>query len=156
MSNWKQQLTEMMPLLGHRNWIVITDSAYPLQTNPGITTLYAPEDFDTVLSTVNSIVRNSPHVTPHVWLDAEQKALDEALCPGWNSYKESVATILGGDSAPQYLGHEEIIGRLDEMSKLFKVVIVKTSLAIPYTSVFFELDCGYWDADRERTMRSRL
>ena len=39
--SWQDQLTEMMPYLGHRNWIVIADMAYPLQTNPGIKTIFA-------------------------------------------------------------------------------------------------------------------
>ncbi len=26
---WQQRLSERLPLLGHRNWIVIADSAYP-------------------------------------------------------------------------------------------------------------------------------
>jgi hypothetical protein len=34
--DWNKQLTGAMPLLGHRNWILVVDSAYPLQTAPGI------------------------------------------------------------------------------------------------------------------------
>lgn len=30
-SDWQSKLQEKLPLLGHRNWIVITDMAYPLQ-----------------------------------------------------------------------------------------------------------------------------
>ena len=31
--DWKRTLREELPLLGHRNWIVIADSAYQEQTN---------------------------------------------------------------------------------------------------------------------------
>lgn len=31
---WQSKVTEILPLLGHRNWILIVDSAYPLQTSP--------------------------------------------------------------------------------------------------------------------------
>lgn len=41
--NWQTILQEKLPLLGHRNWVVITDMAYPLQAKDGITTLYATE-----------------------------------------------------------------------------------------------------------------
>jgi hypothetical protein len=34
-SAWQQKVSTEMPLLGHRNWIVIVDSAYPLQSSPG-------------------------------------------------------------------------------------------------------------------------
>lgn len=42
-AGWQTVLQEKLPLLGHRNWIVITDMAYPLQTKEGITTLYTSE-----------------------------------------------------------------------------------------------------------------
>ena len=44
-TNWQTVLQDKLPLLGHRNWIVITDMAYPLQTREGITTLYANEPY---------------------------------------------------------------------------------------------------------------
>ena len=44
-ADWKTFLKEELPLLGHRNWIVVTDMAYPLQTNPGIKTIFAAEPF---------------------------------------------------------------------------------------------------------------
>jgi hypothetical protein len=34
--DWKEQLRDELPLLGHRNWIAVVDSAYPLQNSPGI------------------------------------------------------------------------------------------------------------------------
>ena len=37
---WKSQLSERLPEFGHRNWIVIADSAYPRQSAPGIETVY--------------------------------------------------------------------------------------------------------------------
>lgn len=67
--NWKTTRSNQHNLLGHRNWIVVTDLAYPLQSNPG------------------------------------------------------------------------------------NAIIIKTPLTIPYTSVFLELDCAYWDASREKEIR---
>ncbi len=54
------------------------------------------------------------------------------------------------------LDHERIIAKLDESAKLFNVVILKSTLAIPYTSVFLELDCGYWNANAEKRLRDSL
>jgi hypothetical protein len=36
------------------------------------------------------------------------------------------------------------------------VLIIKTPLAIPYTSLFLELDCGYWGPDSEKKMREAI
>lgn len=33
-SGWKQQLDRELPLLGHRNWILVVDKAFPMQTSP--------------------------------------------------------------------------------------------------------------------------
>ncbi len=35
----KRQLNSLLPLFGHRNWIVVADSAYPAQSKPGIETI---------------------------------------------------------------------------------------------------------------------
>ncbi|WP_274958174.1 hypothetical protein [Millionella massiliensis] len=58
-SDWKTELQRQLPLLGHRNWIVIADMAYPLQTNPGITTLYSGESYDETLKTIWSVISES-------------------------------------------------------------------------------------------------
>jgi hypothetical protein len=34
--------------------------------------------------------------------------------------------------------------------------MVKTTLAVPYTSVFLELDCGYWASEAEAKMREKM
>jgi hypothetical protein len=50
----------------------------------------------------------------------------------------------------------EIIKRLDESSKLFNVILLKTDEILPYSSVFLELDCGYWDGDKEARLRQAI
>ena len=52
--------------------------------------------------------------------------------------------------------HEDIIKELDEAAELFNILILKTDLAIPYTSVFFRLECGYWDSKSEEDLRSTM
>ena len=47
---WEQQLKTLLPLLGHRNWIVVADSAYPAQTAQGITTIATSADHLEVLA----------------------------------------------------------------------------------------------------------
>ena len=36
---WMDTLAGYLPALGHRNWIVVADSAFPLQISPGIETI---------------------------------------------------------------------------------------------------------------------
>jgi len=52
--------------------------------------------------------------------------------------------------------HEELIVKLDEAAKTFRVLVLKTNLTLPYTSVFLELDCGYWDSRAEAELRKSM
>jgi hypothetical protein len=54
-----------------------------------------------------------------------------------------------------FVQHEELIDRLDEVSRKFNVIILKSTLTVPYTSTFFELDCNYWDSTREEALRKQ-
>ena len=49
--------------------------------------------------------------------------------------------------------HDQIIARLDESARLFRILIIKTAMTIPYTSIFFELECGYSSAETEERLR---
>lgn len=147
---WKAELTAKLPYLGHRNWIVITDMAYPLQSGPGITTLYADEPYEQVLQQVKQMIDDAPHVFAHTYCDKELGLIPEADMPGVSSFREKATRIYGNEVTP--VPHEQLIARLDEAGKLFNVVIVKTSLTMAYTSTFFELDCNYWSADRQRRL----
>ncbi len=155
MEDWKTTLREKLPLMGHRNWIVVTDMAYPLQTKEGITTLFASEPYHEVISSVSNLISEAPHVFAHIYQDEEQKALSETLAPGWDDYQENLSKALDLKEV-SFVPHEELIHRLDEVSQLYQVIIIKTNLTIPYTSTFFELDCDYWDAERETSIRNTL
>lgn len=152
--NWKEILSAKLPILGHRNWIVITDMAYPLQSGQGITTLFADEDYTQVLKTVKQAVDAAPHVFAHVYCDKELAYIPDADVPGIEALKKQMQQIVGNDLVE--LPHEEIISRLDESGRLFNVLIIKTPLTMPYTSLFFQLDCGYWDAERQQRLEKAM
>ncbi|SFU51917.1 hypothetical protein SAMN05216364_10202 [Porphyromonadaceae bacterium KHP3R9] len=87
-TTWQEQLEQSMALLGHRNWIVVTDMAYPLQARNGITTLFAEEPYMEVLSHVSDLIDSSPHLYAHVCLDRELSDLNESLCPGIENFRK--------------------------------------------------------------------
>lgn len=153
--NWQTVLQEKLPLLGHRNWIVITDMAYPLQAKDGITTLYATEPYAEVLGTVKQMIDDTPHVYAHTYQDKELTFLTEDICPGIDSLKADMDKALSGSTVTN-IDHEQLIARLDSVSNLFEVVIIKTGLTKPYTSTFFELDCKYWDSDKQALLNAKI
>lgn len=152
---WQEKLRRELPLLGHRNWIVIADSAYPLQTAPGIETVYVDGDQLEVTTAVLAELAKVKHVRPVIFTDAELKFVPEKNAPGIAEYRAGLEKVLAGKAA-QALPHEQIIGRLDEAGKTFKVLLFKTKLTLPYTSVFLQLDCGYWSAEAEKELRDAM
>jgi hypothetical protein len=154
-ADWRQTLGQQLPLLGHRNWIVIADSAYPLQSGQGIETISTGADQLAVLNSVLARLNESKHLRPVVYLDAELPFVAEADAPGVTAYRHELNAIFK-DRQPKSLPHEEIIDRLDSSSEKFRVLILKTNMTLPYTSVFIELDCGYWSAEAEARLRRAM
>jgi L-fucose mutarotase/ribose pyranase (RbsD/FucU family) len=152
---WERQFRTLLPLYGHRNWIVVADSAYPAQSRPGIETLVADDEQIPVVRTVLDAITTAPHVHARVYTDRELPFVAETDAPGVADYRRELAEVLAGRPI-ETLPHEQIIHKLDESAQLFRILILKTDMTIPYTSVFFELDCGYWNAEAEQRLRQAI
>lgn len=146
--DWEKTVRQQLPFLGHRNWIVITDMAYPLQSSPGITTLYADAPATEVLASVKQMIDQAPHVYAHIYQDEELSLLNEQLCPGIDAFRSGIQKILVSDPA-SLIAHEQLIARLDSVANQFQVILIKTNQTLPYTSIFMELDCKYWNAEKQ-------
>jgi L-fucose mutarotase/ribose pyranase (RbsD/FucU family) len=153
--NWETILHERLPAFGHRNWIVIADSAYPAQTAPGIEVVLADEPHAEVVSRVLAAVDAHAHLRPTVLLDSEIGFVSEQAAPGVDALRESLKQAIGARDAA-HSPHEEILAELDAAGRLYKILVIKTPLCIPYTSVFLRLECGYWTAAAEQQLRARM
>ena len=110
-SDWQKDLKEHLPLLGHRNWIVVADSAYPSQTAPGIKTIYTGEkQLDTVRK-VLAALKQAKHVRGSVFVDAELPHVPEKFANGIDSYRAGLKEALKGQQVTS-LPHSEIIEKL--------------------------------------------
>lgn len=153
--HWEEVLKDRIQLYGHRNWLVIADSAYPAQSRQGIETIAANEEQTAVLARTLQILHECKHVKPQIYTDSELQFVSETDAPGVASYREQLCTLIKGYEVRDLL-HEEIISRLDRAGEMFRVLLIKTSMRIPYSSVFFELDCGYWNAEAETRLRAAM
>ena len=152
---WEDVLARRLPLLGHRNWIVVADSAYPAQSNPGIETIATGEGHIEVLDKTLKAIARCKHVRANVLLDSELRFVAEEDAPGVTAFRRDLFQRLDDQSACE-LGHEQIISRLDERGRLFRILIFKSTLCSPYSSIFLELDCGYWNSASEAHLRSSV
>ena len=144
-----------MPLLGHRNWIMIVDSAYPLQSSAGVETLETNTDQMEVVRAVLAAINSSIHVRPVVYMDAELPFLPEKDASGVTAYREGIKSLFNGQAITS-LPHEQILAKVDEVGKTFHVLVLKTTMTVPYTSVFLQLNCKYWSDDAEARMRKAM
>jgi hypothetical protein len=156
---WRPTLEARLPLYGHRNWIVVADSAYPLQSGPGIETIVSNETQIETLRHVLFALSRAKHVRPVVYVDQELNFVPEQDAVGITAYRQLLSGLLekqlpGQKSLPA--PHEEIIRRLDEAGKTFHVLIIKTNMTLPYTSVFLELRAAYWGDEEEQRLRQSI
>jgi D-ribose pyranose/furanose isomerase RbsD len=154
-TDWRIKLNQELPLLGHRNWIMIVDSAYPLQVSPGVETIETHDDLPQVARVVLDTLDHSIHVTPNVYLDAELPYVTDQAAPGVSVYRQHLKEILK-DRPVKSLPHENLIKQINDAGQTFHILVLKTNMAIPYTSVFLQLDCKYWPPQAEQQLRQAM
>jgi hypothetical protein len=148
-------VTSQLPKLGPRNWVVVVDAAYPLQTSPGIEMVTVNVDHIAPVSGTLAAISKAKHVRPTIYLDQELKFVPESRTPGIGKFRNSLNGVLKGKPVTPLL-HSEIIAKLEEAGKSFKVMVIKTPHVQPYTSVFFQLECGYWSDAAEKELRKAM
>jgi hypothetical protein len=152
---WQAKIKQELPLLGHRNWILIVDSAYPLQTSPGVETIETGATLPEILQEVLRDLDGSIHIRPIIYMDSELPYLTDDDAAGVISYRREIQTILGNRPVNQ-LPHEQLLRKIDKAGKAFNILVLKTTLTIPYTSVFLRLDCRYWSTASEEKLRKKM
>lgn len=152
--DWKAKFNERLPLLGHRNWILIVDKAYPEQTTTGVETINTDEDLLTVLKYVKAGIDSSKHVNAEVFTDKELGFITPKQVPAIVGLRDSLNAILGNNRSS--IPHDSVFVKIDAATKLFKVLVLKTNQTIPYSSVFIRLNCAYWDGKREKELRDSI
>lgn len=152
---WQAKVAQALPLLGHRNWILIVDSAYPLQSSPGVETIDTRAPLTLVLRVVLAEIENSEHVRPDISMDAELPFVADQDAPGVEQYRANIADLL--HTYPiQSLPHGQLIDTVDRDSRTFQVLVLKTNSTIPYSSVFIHLKARYWSDEAEARTRAKM
>ncbi|MBO9673104.1 MAG: hypothetical protein J7577_06655 [Sphingobacteriaceae bacterium] len=154
-TDWKTEFREKLPLLGHRNWILVVDKAFPLQQSAGMEYIYAPEGMETVLAEVISGIKAADHVAPVIYRDSELEFVKPLVGAKADQLIQSTQAILKGTAVHTML-HDSVFKQLDREAGLFKVLVIKTNETVPYSSTFIKLDCGYWNAAKEAELRSQM
>ncbi len=91
---WQDVFQQKLPLLGHRNWVLVVDKAFPLQSAQGMTVINTGEELPVVLQHVMGSISTSTHVKPIVYTDLEFAQISEDLSPGVDRLKKSISASL--------------------------------------------------------------
>jgi D-ribose pyranose/furanose isomerase RbsD len=154
-SDWKAVLQSRLPLYGHRNWIVVADSAFPVYSEPGIETIVVNDDLPSVLRYVASAISSSRHVRATVFFDQELQFIDEHDYPGVSELRKRITAAFAKGQVSS-IPHTEVMARINEAGKTFRILFIKTTGTIPYTSVYMRLDCGYMNDEVERKIGTAM
>jgi hypothetical protein len=88
-------------------------------------------------------------------MDAELPFVPDQDAPGASAYRAQIATALRSYTVESVL-HDKIMAAIGETGSQFHILVLKTNMTIPYSSVFIRLDCKYWSADAEKRMRTKM
>jgi hypothetical protein len=154
-SDWKAIVQNRLSLYGHRNWIVVADSAFPAYAESGIETIAVNEDLPSVLKYVAHAISSSRHVRATVFVDQELQFIEEYDYPGVTQFRQQIAAEFAKEQVSS-MPHADIMNKVDEAGKTYRILFLKTTATIPYTTVFMRLDCGYLSDGVERKIRAAM
>ena len=152
---WKSAVVNQSAQLGYRNWIVIAEASFPAHSRHGVRQVNASEETPEVLDYVLSVLEQTQHVRPQIYLPRELRSVENDFAPGIDELRERIAQSLHAHETTE-LEQQSLLTLLEDASRSFDVLVIRTPTALPYSSVFLELQPGYWDAESESHLRERI
>lgn len=154
-SPWKSAVNRSSSQLGFRNWIVIAEASFPAFGRTGVHQVPANVEIPEALDYVLDAIDQTQHVKPNVYLTRELRSMTNDSAPGIDELRSRLTTSLHGMETTS-LEQESLMTLLSDANRSFDVLIIRTTSALPYSSVFIELQPGYWDAEAEQSLRERM
>jgi D-ribose pyranose/furanose isomerase RbsD len=152
---WRDALMAHTSQLGYRNWIVVAEASFPAHSRPGVRQITANDEIPAVVDEVLKTLEQTEHVTPHIFVAREMQAVENDYAPGIDEFRKQLAGALRSRETTQ-LEQQSLMTLMEDANKSFEVLVIRTNTALPYTSVFMELQPGYWNSDSESRLREQL
>ena len=154
-NDWRGSVDHQVSQLGYQNWIIVTEASFPARNRPGFRQINADEEVADVVDYVLNALEETQHVRPRIYLTRELRSVDNNFAPGIEDMRKRIKTALHGYE-PTELEQQSLLTLTDSANKNFEVLVIRTPTALPYTSVFMELQPGYWDAESEDRLRGTI
>ncbi|MFK7852084.1 MAG: RbsD/FucU domain-containing protein [Akkermansiaceae bacterium] len=154
-ADWRSSVDQKVAKLGYRNWIVIAEASFPAHSRKGVTQVSSEAEIPVVMDYVLNAMESTQHVRPKVYLTRELHAVENDFAPGIDTLREQIKESIHGHE-PTILDQQSLLTLIESATQNFDVLVIRTPTALPYSSIFLELQPGYWDADSETRLRDRI
>jgi hypothetical protein len=154
-NSWQAAVDRQAAQLGYRNWIVIAEASYPAQHRAGLRQVVADVEIPEALDYVLRALERTENLRPRVYLTRELRSIENDFAPGIDDMRKRINGALHGHEAAE-LEQQSLMTLLEDTARSFDVLVIRTRSAMPYASVFLELQPGYWDEASESRLRDRI
>jgi hypothetical protein len=152
---WKTAVEVQTAQLGYRNWIIIAEASFPAHSRPGTRQINAYEPIPVVLDEVLKTLEKTEHVRPRIYSTRELRSVENDFAPGVDEYRKVLDAALHGHEVTE-MEQDSLMTLVLDAQKSFDVLVIRTTSALPYSSVFLELQPGYWDGESEQRLRADM
>lgn len=149
---WLGTLRHELSHLGARNWVVVAEAAFPIHSRRGLRVIELDGKIPDVVDAVERVIEEKCHLKPRIYVATEAASVPYDYAPGIKLYRKELEMALHGRETVQ-LDHKMLLRMLGNVNQTYRVLVIKTRTALPYTSVFMEMGSGYWDAESESALR---
>lgn len=152
---WLLTIDQEVQKLGSFNWVIIAEPSFPALSRSGITTVTTPVSTTEALDGVLQSLDSHSHVRPRIHLTREAQFVTEHDTPGISHHRKNLNEVLD-ERSTQILTNNALNLLITDARKNYRILVIKTTTSLPYTSVFLELESGYWDGESETALRNRM
>jgi D-ribose pyranose/furanose isomerase RbsD len=154
-NDWESSVNQQVSQLGYRNWIVIAEASFPAHSRNGVSQVNSDAEIPDVVDYVLNALEKTQHVKPNIYLTREMRAVENDVAPGIDVLKDQIKSALHSHEFTE-IDQQSLLTLIESAQSSFNVLVIRTSTALPYSSVFLELQPGYWDAESEKQLRQTI
>jgi hypothetical protein len=152
---WGPVVSREIDTLGSQNWIIIADASFPVVSRRGVRTVLVEAEIPELVDFVVNDLERSENVKPTFNTARELPFLSNDWAPGIDQFRKQLKSALHGHQVRE-MDYRSLSLVAQSESSNFVVLVLKSRTSLPYSSVFVELDSGYWDRDLEKGLRGEI
>jgi len=153
--SWVGEMQKELAQLGKKNWIVIAEPSYTAPKYDGVKIILSNEDMPSVTRELLEGIESEGHVWARYYRAKEFNYVSDRHAPGVEQLKKDLRAALF-ERKLEEINQVSIDILLEEVMKEYRVLIIKTTSAYPYSTLYLELDNGYWDGESEASLREKI